>query len=565
MRSLAKFFVVALNALMLSIIFTTSQTAFAQTYTFHQQTGATIVPGTTDVGNHCDDCTTLISLPFAYQLYGTTFTSANVSSNGNLQFTSNNSGSEDVGPNSLPNNLYSHTIFPYWDDLDTGDPVIGPPAGKGIFTSVSGIAPNRIFNIEWRVVFCCGNSGPPEEIFEVRLFEGAQHFDIIYGTITTSGDQTTVGVQKDNADFTQFEFQDVDTLFNGLRLVVNTNPTAADSTVSGRITTSDGFPVSGATITLSGTQSRRTISDSNGNYLFENVETNGFYTVTPSRANYSFSPASRSFSILGNKVDAVFTGNAAGQAQNPLDTNLYFVRQHYLDFLNREPDAGGLEYWSSRIDMCNGDAACLRSTRIGVSAAFFVEQEFQQTGSFVYRLYKGALGREVNYQEFSTGSQQVRGGSNLDVAKAAFADAFVQQPSLIQKYQSATTADSFVDALIQNVQQTSGADLSSQRSTLIARYNSGSSLNENRSLTLRQAIEDAAFKQAEYNKSFVLMQYFGYLRRDPDRPGYDFWLNILNNREPNNYRGMVCAFITSAEYQRRFSAVVSHSDVDCDE
>jgi len=79
---------------------------------------------------------------------------------------------------------------------------------------------------------------------------------------------------------------------------------------------------------------------------------------------------------------------------------------------------------------------------------------------------------------------------------------------------------------------------------------------------VRELIDDAAFKQTQYNPSFVLMEYFGYLRRDPDAGGYDFWQEVLNKRE-GNYRGMVCAFITSAEYQRRFSSIVNHSDRDC--
>jgi uncharacterized protein DUF4214 len=76
-------------------------------------------------------------------------------------------------------------------------------------------------------------------------------------------------------------------------------------------------------------------------------------------------------------------------------------------------------------------------------------------------------------------------------------------------------------------------------------------------------IEEAGFLQAEYNRSFVLMQYFGYLQRDPDAAGYDFWLDVIDNREPNNYRGMVCAFVTSAEYQRRFSMLVTRSNAEC--
>jgi len=84
-----------------------------------------------------------------------------------------------------------------------------------------------------------------------------------------------------------------------------------------------------------------------------------------------------------------------------------------------------------------------------------------------------------------------------------------------------------------------------------------------RSLAVRDAVQANAFAQAEYNKAFVLMEYFGYLRRNPDTGGYDFWLDVLNGREAGNYRGMVCAFLTSSEYQSRFSGVVTHSNADC--
>jgi hypothetical protein len=349
--------------------------------------------------------------------------------------------------------------------------------------------------------------------------------------------------------------------------IVKTNstlPTAADSNISGQITTGDGTPVSGTTVTLSGTQSRRTITDGNGNYRFDNVETNGFYTLTPSRANYSFGPGERSFSLTANKTDAVFTAiPAQSQVANPLDTDLYFVRQQYLDFLGREPDQGGLDYWTSEMDKCGTDTNCLSSRRIGVSAAFFVESEFQQTGSFVYRLYKGALGRQPLFTEFSADRSQVIAGTALEANKTAFTGAFVKRAEFRQKYAQATGGESFVDLMLSGIQQTSGADLSQQRSALIAKYNGGSNLNESRALALREAIESATFKQAEYNPSFVLMEYFGYLRRDPEQAGYDFWLNVLSNKEPGNYRGMVCSFITSAEYQGRFGSVLTHSNREC--
>ncbi|HEV7860890.1 MAG TPA: FG-GAP-like repeat-containing protein [Pyrinomonadaceae bacterium] len=346
--------------------------------------------------------------------------------------------------------------------------------------------------------------------------------------------------------------------------VNNVLPTAADATISGQVTTGDGTPVSGTTVNLSGTQSRRTITDLQGNYRFDNVETNGFYTVTPSRANYSFGPAERSFSLTANKTDAVFTAQpTSAQTQNPLDTGIYFVRQQYLDFLGREPDEGGLNYWTTEIDRCGTDAVCLSSRRIGVSAAFIIESEFQQTGSFVYRLYKGALGRQPLFTEFSADRSQVIGGTALEANKTNFADAFVQRPEFLQKYGNAAHAEAFVDLLIETMRQASGVDASGQRSSLIARYNTGGNIHQSRSLVLQSLIENESFRQAEYNKAFVLMQYFGYLRRDPEQAGYDFWLNVLNNREPNNYRGMVCSFITSAEYQDRFGPLHTHTNQEC--
>jgi hypothetical protein len=153
---------------------------------------ATIVPGATDIGNHCNDCVTAISLPFAYNLYGVPFTTANVSSNGNLQFASG-----DPSPDSacLPYAAMNYAIFAMWDDLRT-DTVNGACPGCGIYTSVSGSTPNRVLNIEWRAVYnytggCC----VPAE-FEVRLHEGLDHFDVIYRNISQSGLFGTVGVQR---------------------------------------------------------------------------------------------------------------------------------------------------------------------------------------------------------------------------------------------------------------------------------------------------------------------------------------------------------------------------------
>lgn len=114
-------------------------------YTITQSTGAVIDPGTTDIGNHTDDGTTAITLPFAYSLYGTAFTNANVSSNGTFQFVSNSTAYTNA---CLPDATFNTTIFVFWDDLYTTDAA----NGEGIYTSVTGVSPNRIFNVEWRTV-----------------------------------------------------------------------------------------------------------------------------------------------------------------------------------------------------------------------------------------------------------------------------------------------------------------------------------------------------------------------------------------------------------------------------
>ena len=345
---------------------------------------------------------------------------------------------------------------------------------------------------------------------------------------------------------------------------VTVGPTAAPATISGSVNTGDGSPVGGVTMRLSGPVNRVTITDASGIYHFDGVDTENFYTVTPSLVNYRFSPTERSFSLLGNKTDAVFSAAADAIIRaNAIDNNEYFVRQQYLDFLGREPDSGGFEYWRTQINECGTDVACVRARRINVSAAFFAEREFQQTGSFIYRMYKGVLGRQLTFTEFSADRVQVVEGPNLEATKIAFSNVFVARQEFLQKYQNSTTASSFVDALLESVSISSGATLTGIRTDLIAKYNTGTSLNESRALVVRDVSDNSILASALYNNAFVLMEYFGYLRRDPDQGGYDFWLNILNNRDPGNYRGMVCAFITSAEYQRRFSTVVTRTNADC--
>ena len=157
------------------------------------QIGGSIVPGTTDIGNHGDDTVTTIALPFSYTFYDQTFTSINLSSNGNAQFTTTDNG--DFSNRCLPWLTHNYTIYPYWDDLYLAQ------SGFGIFTSVSGTAPNRIFNIEWRAQYFPPSSSAN---FELRLYEGQKRFDIIYGPVGGGNTSATAGVQKNDTTFDQY-------------------------------------------------------------------------------------------------------------------------------------------------------------------------------------------------------------------------------------------------------------------------------------------------------------------------------------------------------------------------
>lgn len=248
---------------------------------------------------------------------------------------------------------------------------------------------------------------------------------------------------------------------------------------------------------------------------------------------------------------------------NPIDNADFFVRQHYADFLSRNPDSAGLAFWTNHITECFNNLACINDRRVGTSAAFFIANEFQQTGFFVYRFYEAAFGRRPTFAEFTADRAQVVGGANLENSKQAFATEFVQRAAFLQQYPLTMDGPTFVDAVINTASVASGVDLSSRRADLLVRYSEGANQTDGRVRVMRMLVDDSPFSAALYNPAFVLMQYFGYLRRQPDQNGYNFWLDHLNNRNPNNYRAMVCAFITSQEYQRRFSTIITRSNQDC--
>lgn len=413
---------------------------------------------------------------------------------------------------------------------------------------------------------------------------------------------------------------------------------------------------------------------------------------------------------------------------NPIDDASFFVRQHYLDFLNREPDAAGLTFWTNQITSCGADAACREIRRINVSAAFFLSIEFQKTGIEAYMTHKAAFGTlaagfqpptvPVLYGTFERDTQALQkdfvfgqpgADAILEGNLQAYFNDFVTRPEFVNKYPASLTNAQYVDNLLAtaglspsnfvvnltNAQEnpptnptvsggarrpasfgtatfsingaetamtftatinnldftgsqtsdtndnlvaahihagptvsptvngpvvwgffgtpfndnnpndvvntpfasgvggtisgkwdapegngtTFAAQLSNLkegrayinfhtvqfpggeirgnfpamtafRDSLVAGLNGGT---ETRATVLRKVAENVDLNQREFNAAFVLMEYFGYLRRDADTAGYNFWLNKLNAFGGNFVNSdMVKAFITSSEYRQRF-------------
>jgi hypothetical protein len=258
----------------------------------------------------------------------------------------------------------------------------------------------------------------------------------------------------------------------------------------------------------------------------------------------------------GKAIFDNFAVSTEGLPGNRIDQTDFFVRQQYLDFLNREPDGAGLAYWLNELERCGGSASCVQSRRVGVSAAFFVEQEFQQTGSLVYRLYQAAFKRRVSFAEFQSDRVRLMIGGDLAASKQALAAEFVTRAGFRNIYDGLGSVD-YVDRLYANAGVTATPE---ERAELVL----GLLTNRmTRGQVLLRIAEHQAFAQQQFNAAFVLSQYFGYLRRDPDEGGFTFWLDVLNNRVPNNYVSMVCAFINSREYQLRFGSTVTHTDAEC--
>ena len=420
----------------------------------------------------------------------------------------------------------------------------------------------------------------------------------------------------------------------------------------------------------------------------------------------------------------IIDNDGAPPSSNPIDNATFFVRQLYLDFLNREPDPAGLAFWSNQIIACGADAACIARERVLVAAAFFFAIEFQETGLIDILTHQAAYGAKPLYGQFMIGTQALQKGvvigqpgalAQLEANKQAYFNEFVTRPEFVTKYPSTLTNTQYVDNLLasaglspsqvrlfvvnmtnsQEVPPTNptasgggprpasfgtarlrfndaqtamtftstvfnidftgtqtpgdtndnltvahihasaaggpgiispvvwgffgspfndnnpndqvvipfssgvggqingkwdapegnGTTLAAQLSNLregrayvnfhTTQFSGGEirgnvpaadafrnaliagldAMTETRATVLRKVAEQEELKLREFNAAFVLMEYFGYLRRDPDTAGFNFWLNKLNAFNGDFLQAeMVKAFIESLEYRQRFGA-----------
>ncbi len=259
------------------------------------------------------------------------------------------------------------------------------------------------------------------------------------------------------------------------------------------------------------------------------------------------------------------TDNDSSASTNPVLATPFFVRQQYLDFLSREPEQG--EPWSGVLNRCadvnnldpaNASAGC---DRLNVSASFFGSPEFQLKGFFVYLFYKVSFNRLPAYDEIIPDMRGVTGQTSAEVyaKKAAFTDAWTERPEFVALYPNTLTEAQYVAALLARYGLTSittpdpatpdtGAAVTLTQTDLVNRLNAGTLT---RAQVLRAIVQSREVNAAEFNRAFVAMQYYGYLRRTPEDSGYQSWLNYLT-AHPSDSRTMVNGFMNSTEYRLRF-------------
>ncbi|MEN3368196.1 MAG: hypothetical protein V7609_339 [Verrucomicrobiota bacterium] len=273
-----------------------------------------------------------------------------------------------------------------------------------------------------------------------------------------------------------------------------------------------------------------------------------------------------------NHAEVTITENdAVAPTSNPIDNTNFFIRQLYIDFVGREPEPAASTFLANQINACGTNDDCLQSRRADVATAFFTSLEFHQTGYLIYLANKAAFKDAaagagaivpVLYGDLMRDLQIINQGvpfgqpgwdAVLIANQGAFFTDFVLRPAFAGLYPTTKTPAEFVDALYLNTGVTPSA---AERQAAIDEFGGAGNTADNaaRVRALRRVTQSATFVANEFNRAFVLFEYAGLLRRDPDQSGYDSNVNLLNSANGNFRRplGMIERFIESPEYRGRF-------------
>lgn len=417
----------------------------------------------------------------------------------------------------------------------------------------------------WSLQF--GNGGNGGDVNTLYFTAGtAEEEHGIFGKLNPTTSQATSLMQFATDNFSVNEaggHVDFTIIRNGdTSGTATVNVTTFDESQAGHASQKSDYEISLGTVTFNPGESSKTfriliVDDS----FVEGDETINLALTNPTGTGVGLgSPSMAEVTILDNDTTAPTT--------NPIDDTAFFVRQQYLDFLNREPDASGYAFWQNEINSCGGDSQCIEVKRINVSAAFFLSIEFQKTGVLAYLANQAAFGNSASgspapilYGQFMRDVQQLQTNlvfgqpgfdAQLEANKVAYFAYTVARPEFVSRFPTAQTPAQFVDALYANAGVTPSA---TERTNAINEFGGASDTSDQaaRARVLRRVAENTTFAQNEMNKAFVTMEYFGYLRRDPDTAGFNFWLNKLNSFGGDFFKAeMVKAFLSSSEYRQRF-------------
>lgn len=496
--------------------------------------------------------------------------------------TQNDQGDGDIGPNNIQN-----------------FPVITSITGNSSQTTITGnlnSTPSTTFSLNFYSSSACDPSGNgegttpfgPGAVGVVTDSNGNVSFSVTLPTPLSPGHVITA-TATDAAGNTS-EFSPCDAIggrlaFSATNFVISEDDHSIQITVNRTGSSSQPVAVDYATSDITASE-RSDYTTALGTLRFAAGESTKTFNVLVSLDSFVEGTESAALTLSNPTGGAVLGVPSAATVQindavptpvtNPIDEAQNFVRQHYHDFLSREPDAAGLDFWTREITGCGADLACIEIKRINVSAAFFLSIEFQETGFFAYRMFKSAYGDAaspnvsipvpiIRLHEFIRDAQRVGfevqvgvGDWEMDLEnnKRAYALEFVATQRFLNAYPLTMTPTQFVDQL--NL-RAGGVLSQTERDQLIAELTAATDVTQGRASVLRKVADDADLRQLERNRAFVLMQYYGYLRRNPDDApdsdfqGWEFWLNKLNQFNGNFVHAeMVKAFISSIEYRQRF-------------